>query len=60
MADLSVSPLPVLPSASHSPTGKSIGIIQALTEEFDSLPRDIIEDIRTFCDEIVRAGFAHA
>jgi len=40
--------------------GKDLdGIIQALTIEFDPLPEDIMEDIRTFCDQIVRAGFAH-
>ncbi len=57
-------------SVGLTPTGVSIwqslsegkdldGIIQALTKEFDPLPEDIVEDIRTFCDQIVRAGFAH-
>lgn len=57
-------------SVGLTPTGVSIwqslskgknldGIIQALTKEFDPLPEDIMEDIRTFCDQIVRAGFAH-
>ncbi|MCA1917030.1 MAG: PqqD family protein [Methanospirillum hungatei] len=41
-------------------TGKDRdGIIQALTEEFDPLPEDVLEDIKIFCDQIVRAGFAH-
>lgn len=57
-------------SVGLTPTGVSIwqslsvgkdldGIIQALTEEFDPLPEDVNEDIRTFCEQIVRAGFAH-
>jgi len=40
--------------------GKDVsGIIQALTDEFDPIPEDITEDIKVFCDQIIRSGFAH-
>lgn len=40
--------------------GKDLnGIIKALKEEFDPVPEDITEDIKAFCDQITRAGFAH-
>lgn len=39
--------------------GKDLpGIIQALTDEYESVPGDLSEDIRAFGDQIVRAGFA--
>jgi len=57
-------------SVGLTPTGVSIwqslsagkdldGIIKALKEEFDPLPDDVLEDIKIFCDQITRAGFAH-
>ena len=52
-----------------NPTGVSIwrclaenkdltSIIQVLTDEYDPLPEDLAEDIRSFCDQIIRLGYA--
>ena len=57
-------------SVGLTPTGVSIwqslsegkdldGFIQALKEEFDPLPDDVLEDIKIFCDQITRAEFAY-
>ena len=34
------------------------GIIQSLTDEYDPLPEDPAEDIHSFCDQIIRLGYA--
>jgi hypothetical protein len=34
------------------------GIIQVMDEEYEPLPDDPAEDIRSFCEQIIRLGYA--
>jgi hypothetical protein len=36
------------------------GIIRVLLDEYEPVPADPVEDIRRFCDHIVRLGYATA